>query len=407
MKRSLFLTGLLGAAALSMSVAAYQQPPQPQPLEAQKVRDNFYMLVGGGGNTGVFIGANGVTVIDTKNPGYGAPILAKIKEITPKPVTMIINTHTHGDHVSGNVEFPATVDVVTQENTAANMKKMAPVTGLPQNGPPTNIFEQNGGRNLAKRTFKDRMTIGSGAERIELYYFGRAHTNGDAWIVFPALRLLHAGDAFAFKQPPIMDANNGGSGIDYPETLAKAYASIKNVDTIINGHMPAPTTPADLKEYEEYVRDFVTYAQNQKKAGKSVDEAAAGYKVPDRFKGYTAAAARVPRDGGHGGQRLPFAGLHLDDPSVRQGQGALDLHVEHLQSQHPRGHDRRHGNHLGQPRRPPRRSLHRVIVEWLELCSQRPDFLDLGRGRCRPCFEQRTPSLAHDNPPQRCTARRS
>ena len=296
MKRSLFLTGLLSAAALSLSVAAYQQPPQPQPLEAQKVRDNFYMLVGGGGNTGVFIGANGVTVIDTKNPGYGTPILAKIKEITPKPVTMIINTHTHGDHVSGNVEFPATVDVVTQENTAANMKRMAPVTGLPQNGPPTNIFEQNGGRNLAKRTFKDRMTIGSGAERIELYYFGRAHTNGDAWVVFPALRLLQAGDTFAFKQPPIMDANNGGSGIDYPETLAKAYAAIKNVDTIVNGHMPAPTTPAELKEYEEYVRDFVTYAQNQKKAGKSVDEASAGYKVPDRFKGYTAAAARVKPD---------------------------------------------------------------------------------------------------------------
>src|SRR5262249_56994333 len=141
MRRSLFVTAPLGAGALSMRVAAYQQPPQPQPLEAQKVRDNFYMLVGGGGNTGVFMGANGVTVIDTKNPGYGTPILAKIKEITPKPVTMVINTHTHGDHVSGNVEFPATVDVVTQENTAANMKKMAPVTGLPQNGPPTNIFE--------------------------------------------------------------------------------------------------------------------------------------------------------------------------------------------------------------------------------------------------------------------------
>jgi cyclase len=295
MKRSLFLAGLLGTATLSITVAALQQAP-PQALEAKKVRDNLYMLVGGGGNTGVFIGANGVTVIDTKNPGYGTPILNKIKELTPKPVTMIINTHTHGDHVSGNVEFPATVDVVTQENTAANMKKMAPVTGLPQNGPPTNIFEQNGGRNLAKRTFKDRMTIGNGAERIELYYFGRAHTNGDAWVLFPALRVLHAGDAFAAKQPPIMDANNGGSGVDYPETVAKAYATIKNVDTIINGHLPDTTTLADLKEYEEYMRDFVTYAQTQMKAGKSVDDASAGYKVPDRFKGYTAAPARVKSD---------------------------------------------------------------------------------------------------------------
>ena len=126
MKRGFFLAALLGAGALSLTVAAYQQPPQPQALEVQKVRDNLYALVGGGGNTGVFIGTNGVIVVDTKNPGYGTPILNKIKELTPKPVTMIINTHTHGDHVSGNVEFPATVDVVTQENTAANMKRMAP-----------------------------------------------------------------------------------------------------------------------------------------------------------------------------------------------------------------------------------------------------------------------------------------
>ena len=296
MKRSLLLASLVGAGALSITAAAFQQPPQPQALDAQKVRDNFYMLVGGGGNTGVFIGANGVTVIDTKNPGYGTPILNKIKEITPKPVTMIINTHTHGDHVSGNVEFPATVDVVTQENTAANMKKMAPVTGLPQNGPPTNIFEQNGGRNLAKRTFKDRMTIGSGAERIELYYFGRAHTNGDAWVVFPALRLAQIGDTFAGKTPPIMDANNGGSGIEYADTLLKGYNGIKNIDTVVNGHTNAPTTWPELKEYEEYIRDFVTYAQTQMKAGKSVDDATTGYKVPDRFKGYTAQPARVKSD---------------------------------------------------------------------------------------------------------------
>src|SRR5262245_4192886 len=266
MKRVVLLGVLIAVGGLSLAVAAYQQPPAqqaPKVIQVDKLKDNLFVLKGGGGNTAVFIGANGVTVVDTKNPGYGTPILNKIKELTPKPVTMIINTHTHGDHVSGNVEFPATVDVVTQENTAANMKKMAPVTGLPQNGPPTNIFEQNGGRNLAKRTFKDRMSIGNGAERIELYYFGRAHTNGDAWVVFPAPRVAHVGDAFAGKSPPIMDANNGGSGIDFRETIAKGYSGIKNVDTIINGHMPAPTTWAELKEYEEFMRDFVTFAQNQ------------------------------------------------------------------------------------------------------------------------------------------------
>ena len=89
------------------------------------------MLKGGGGNTAVFIMADGVTVVDAKNPGWGQPILDKIKELTNKPVVRLINTHTHADHVSGNVEFPATVDIVTQENTKANMEKMVAPTGFP------------------------------------------------------------------------------------------------------------------------------------------------------------------------------------------------------------------------------------------------------------------------------------
>src|SRR5207244_12916191 len=166
--RLVLVLGAIGA--LSLGLRAAQQPAQPQGpkvVEVEKVKDNLYMLKGGGGNTAVYVGANGVTVVDAKNPGWGQPILDKIQEHTPKPVTLLINTHTHGDHVSGNVEFPATVDIVVQENTKANMETMA-------------IFKENKGRGLPKKTFKDKMTLGSGKERIDLYSFGRGHTNGDA-----------------------------------------------------------------------------------------------------------------------------------------------------------------------------------------------------------------------------------
>ena len=280
MKRALTLGLLLAAGALSIAVSAYQQPPAgrggqapgPMVVEVEKLKDNLFVLKGGGGNTAVFVTANGVTVVDAKNPGWGAPILAKIKELTPKPVTMLINTHTHGDHVSGNVEFPATVDVVVQENTKANMEKM-------------DIFKKNENRGMAKRTFKDKMTIGSGADQIELMYFGRAHTNGDAWVIFPALRVVHAGDAFAGKGVPIIDANNGGSGVDYPETLSKAHAAIKNVDTIITGHS-TQMTMNDLKEYADFNRDFLNDVRAAKKAGKSVDDVATTWKIPAKYKGY-------------------------------------------------------------------------------------------------------------------------
>ena len=208
MKRRIILSSLLVVGGLSIAMAAQQQ--QAKTLEVTKLKDNLYVLKaltnGGGGNTSVFITANGVVVVDSKNPGWGQPILDKIKEITPKQVTRLINTHTHGDHVSGNVEFPATVDVVVQENTKANMEKM-------------DIFKQNNNRGMAKRTFKDKMTIGKGADQIDLYYFGPGHTNGDAWVVFPALRVAHSGDIFANKGLPLIDGANGGSVLHIHETL--------------------------------------------------------------------------------------------------------------------------------------------------------------------------------------------
>ncbi len=279
MKRSILFGILVAAGALA---AVNAQPPAPDPnapkvVDVEKVNDRLYVFRGanGGGNVAVFLTAGGVTVVDAKNPGWGKPILDKIKTITDKPVTMLINTHTHGDHVSGNVEFPATVDVIAQENTKANMEKMP-------------IFKEHNNAGMAKRTFKNTMTIGKGADRVDLYYFGRGHTNGDAFVVFPALRTMHSGDIFASKAVPLIDEANGGSMREISGTLMKAYNGIKNVDTIINGHTSAQTKFADLKEYSEFNRDLVAWMQSELKAGKTPEQAAAEWKLPEQYeaKGY-------------------------------------------------------------------------------------------------------------------------
>jgi cyclase len=291
MRRVLILAVLLTIGSLSLSVRAYQQSPAAagqaaRVVEVEKLKDNLFLLKGGGGNTAVFVTTTGVVVVDTKIPGWGQPILDKIKGLTDKPITTIINTHTHFDHVSGNVEFPATVDVVVQENTKANMEKMITPTGVaPQQ--PANIFKDNNGRGMPKRTFKDKMSIGSGSDRIDLYYFGRGHTNGDAWVVFPALRTMHAGDIFSGKNLPLLDANNAGSGLLIGDTLAKAADSIKNVDTIITGHS-TQMTMNDLKEYAAFNREFLAAVRDAKKAGKSVDDVANTWAMPAKYAGYAA-----------------------------------------------------------------------------------------------------------------------
>jgi cyclase len=273
MKRA-FVLGILIVTSM-VAAAAYQPPAQPDApkiIQVEKLKDNLYVFRGdgGGGNVAVYVGDSGVTVVDAKNPGWGQPILDKIKELTPKPVTLLINTHTHGDHVSGNVEFPATVDIVVQENTKTNMEKM-------------DIFKQHNGKGLPKRTFKDRMTIGSGKDRFELYYFGRGHTNGDAWIVFPELRVVHAGDIFSGKNLPLLDYTNGGTGVEIGDSLTKAHDTIKNVDTIITGHSTQMTWP-DLAEWAQFNKDFLNDVRAAKRAGKSVDEVAASWTIPEKYK---------------------------------------------------------------------------------------------------------------------------
>src|SRR5262245_10435488 len=286
MKRAFTLAILLAAGALAVVAA---QQAQPKVVEVEKLADNLFILKGGGGNTAVFLTAAGVTVVDTKIPGWGQPIIDKVKELTSKPITTIINTHTHYDHVSGNVEFPATVDVVVQENTKANMERMGPVLGRESVTSGPNIFKENGGRGMPKRTFKDKLTLGNGSDQIDLYYFGRGHTNGDAFVVFPTLHVMHAGDIFARKGPPLLDANNGGSGVAIGDTLAKAHSAIKGVDRVITGHSDVMTW-ADLEEYSRFNKDFLTWASEQMKSGKTVDEAAAAYAIPAAYKGYTPSA---------------------------------------------------------------------------------------------------------------------
>jgi glyoxylase-like metal-dependent hydrolase (beta-lactamase superfamily II) len=283
MNRLLVLGILSSVGALSMGAAAYQTPAQPQGprvVDIEKLKDTLYVLTTStpgnpatfsGGNVAVFITDGGVTLVDTKLAGWGQAVLDKVKSVTDKPVTRIINTHTHGDHTGNDGFFGTSVEIVTQENTKTNMEKM-------------DAFKGDNAKFLPKKTFKDTLTLGSGKDRIDLYYFGAGHTNGDAFIVFPALRVLHTGDIFAWKDGPFCDRANGGSCVSLPRTLQKAIAGIKNVDTIIPGHSPM-MTPKDLEGFQRFTADLLSHSIDAMKAGKSVDDATASFKV-DKYPGY-------------------------------------------------------------------------------------------------------------------------
>jgi glyoxylase-like metal-dependent hydrolase (beta-lactamase superfamily II) len=272
MKRAVVLGILMAVGAVAIAVKAQNPPPVLNVAEIEKIKDNLYAIKGGGGTTAAFVTASGVVVVDTKLANWGQAILDKIRSVTDKPVIMIINTHTHGDHVGSNAEFPPTVEIVAHENTRANMERMP-------------AFQGQGAPFLPKRTYQDRLSLLGGSDRIDLYYFGRGHTNGDAIVVWPALRVAHFGDLFPAKQTPIIDTNNGGSGVEYPKTLARAVAGIQNVDVVIPGHS-AVTDWKAVVEFADFNRDFLAAVEAAIKAGKTADEAAASLQLGERWKDY-------------------------------------------------------------------------------------------------------------------------
>lgn len=286
--RTAVLAAIVVSGTLSIVVSARQMPPPgptPTSLKAttiQKVKDNLYVITGSsvanidafsGGNTAVFVTDRGVILVDTKLPGWGQPILDRIKKVTDKPNTTIINTHTHYDHTGSNDFFGASVETIVHENTRTNMTRM-------------DAFKGAKAKFVPKRTYKDKLSLGSGRDQVDLHYLGVGHTNGDTFVVFPALRVMHTGDMFAWKESPTSIRPTAAASLPMQRRSTESSRRLRTSDTIITGHTPLLMWN-DLREYADFNRDFVSWAQEQIKAGKPIGQAATEYRVPAKYKGYT------------------------------------------------------------------------------------------------------------------------
>ena len=280
MNRHVVLGAIMGAGLLAITVfgqtaplAANQAGPRASIDKIEKIAENLYWIPGAGGNSVVFVRGDGVLLVDTKLQNNGQALLDQIRKITDQPVTHIVNTHSHPDHTGSNAFFDAQVEVVTHENTKANMEKMP-------------AFQSDSGKiGLPDRTINDRTTLFSGKDAVDLHYFGPAHTNGDILVVFRSARVMHAGDVFARKDYPLIDTNSGGSGVAFGETIAKAATTIRRVDQVLTGHGDVRTWQ-EFVDYGEFNDLVLSHARASLAAGKSAEQALTEFKLPAKFTGY-------------------------------------------------------------------------------------------------------------------------
>ena len=304
MKRMLCMTLLTALGIILTLVSNYAQEDRfrIRPLE---IAENLYMLsydptqdgFRTGGNTGVFVTTSGVVLVDTKIRGYGSDILAEVQNISDKPITTIINTHTHWDHSGSNVEFSDTINFVAHENTLTHMSQPTCDDGAGfEGGSITNCesFQGDNKKYLPNTTFSSQHTLFSGADQIDLYYFGRGHTDGDIFVVFKNARTVQTGDMFARKGLPYIDsANTNGSATEFGATLRKAVTGISGVDNVIPGHADDPHTWNDLVNYAGFYNHVLEQAQASNDRGQSVADFVSAYRAPSDYSDFVVDEGRL------------------------------------------------------------------------------------------------------------------
>ena len=181
-------------------------------FKIEKINAQFYMLVGGGGNVGVFINDKEVVLIDNTYEIIEDVLMASLREITDKPIKFIINTHFHHDHSDGNRAFGKQgIPIISHQNAKKRMMEDAELYGGIYSSIKDFVQPKYDDASLPVFTYESKMTLTQGDEEIELYNFGKAHTDGDSVVVFKNNNIIHTGDAFVRYGYPYVDLNNGGS----------------------------------------------------------------------------------------------------------------------------------------------------------------------------------------------------
>lgn len=241
------------------------------------VQGNIYMLVGAGGNITLQAGDQGVLIVDTMYAPLSDKIFAAIRSISNKPLTYIINTHAHSDHIGGNANLAMmgsniaggnTIDlfagtgeqakIVAHENVVNSILNMEE-DQLALEGWPTDSY------------YTPRKDLFFNGEAVMITHQANAHTDGDSLVFFRRSDVISTGDIYRTTAYPFIDVANGGTlqgvlnGLNNILDMAVPADRQEGGTMIIPGHGRL-SDEADVLDYRDMltiIRDRIAYRIDQ------------------------------------------------------------------------------------------------------------------------------------------------
>lgn len=233
--------------------------------EMKTLRNNVGIFTERGGTIAWMIDNQGLIVVDTQFPEQAGHLIEEIKQKTDRKIDLLVNTHHHGDHTSGNIAFKGLVDkLVAHENSKSNQMRVAKAG----NSEDKQLYPDT--------TYTDQWSQKVGNEIITLRYFGPGHTDGDSFVHFENANVVHCGDLMFNRRFPFIDKSAGASIKNWITALKKGRKTFDKDTIFVFGHAgdnyPVTGTMEDLKAMENYLGSLLKYAKKEIKSGKTKEQ---------------------------------------------------------------------------------------------------------------------------------------
>lgn len=228
-----------------MDVPDSAKGPPVDPAKGYRLQDlggGLYMVTDNAYQSMFLVHDKGVVVIDAP-PSYAAKIPDAIAEVSDQPITHVIYSHSHVDHIAGVTSIGGHPVIIAHEETKKLLERA-----------------KDPNRPLPTVTFEDRYTLRAGKAVLELSYHGAGHEPGNIFIAAPAQRVLMVVDVVF---PGWMPWRRFAVAHDVPGSIALVDKINKlDWDTFVGGHVQRTGTHADVEMQSEFYRDLKTAASD-------------------------------------------------------------------------------------------------------------------------------------------------
>ena len=226
-----------------------------------------------GGTILFMLNKKGTVIVDSQFMDTIPHLIDEVKKKSDKPFELLINTHHHGDHTSGNIAFKT---LVTHVVAHANSKSNQQTAAIKNNNEDKQLYPDV--------TYTDSWSKKFKSEKIRLHYFGAAHTNGDSLVHFERANIVHMGDLVFNRRHPFVDKSAGADIANWIKVLEKATSTFNSATQFVCGHarqgFEVVVKSADLLAFRDYLSNLLKFTDSEIKAGKTRDEILKATTIP-------------------------------------------------------------------------------------------------------------------------------